>query len=59
MGVTSYGGRACAWCSVISIEDAVAHCGMPPLHRVSVGYLLEPGFVAHFRGFAFDNQIKS
>src|SRR6266487_992521 len=52
-------GRTCAWRPVIGREDAVAHGEMPSLRCVGVGYLLEPGFVAHLRGFAFDNQIES
>lgn len=52
-------GRTCTWRSVIGVEGAVAHRGMPSLHRIRVGYLLEPGFVAHLRGLTFDDQIES
>ncbi len=44
--------RTRAWRSVIGVEDAIAHCGVPSLHRIGVGYLLESGFVAHLRGLA-------
>ena len=52
-------GRTGARRPVIGVEDAIAYRGVPSLHPISVGYLLEPGFVAHLRGFAFDNQIES
>jgi hypothetical protein len=49
----------CAWRSVIGVEDSITHRGVPSLHRIGVGYLLEPGFVAYLRGFSLDNQIES
>src|SRR5438132_12778764 len=49
--------RTRAWRSVIGVEDAMAHRGVPSLHRIGVSYPLEPGFVAHLRGLTFDHQL--